>query len=145
MSHIPVTPVTPVVPAVTGPAVGTPPVRTSVDRSIPTTPPMRIPWKDPAMNDTDTTHDLDIVDLLQATGFTPRDDRPTGRPAAITADRDHVRVILDDGQVEIHVFEPGPARIPRWSVTVSPATPLLVIIEVLRGAGVPVTTDTDTP
>ncbi|WP_239341103.1 hypothetical protein [Frankia sp. CiP3] len=91
------------------------------------------------MYDTDATPDgPDLLDLLQETGFTPCEEQPAGRPGAVMFDRDRLRMILDDGHVEIHVFGPDPARILRWSVTFSPATPLLVIINVLHGAGVPV-------
>ncbi|WP_239336873.1 hypothetical protein [Frankia sp. CiP3] len=99
------------------------------------------------MDRTDENPDnLDLIDLLQHTGFTPRDEHPAGRPNALMFDRDGIRVVLDDGELEIHTFGPAPARLPRWSVTVSPTAPLLLIIDVLHIAGVPTgVTDAGTP
>jgi hypothetical protein len=52
-------------------------------------------------------------------------------------DREQVRVALEDGTTEVHLFGPPPARLWLWKATFSSGTPLAVIAGVLRAVGVP--------
>jgi hypothetical protein len=80
---------------------------------------------------------VDLLDLLHDAGFWPVEETVTGQPTVVMFDREQVRVVLDDGTVEIHLFGPPPARLWRWKATFSGGTPLQVIAGVLAAAGVP--------
>jgi hypothetical protein len=77
--------------------------------------------------------DADLVDILQEAGFTPADD-----PGPATFDRGPVRLVNDDGEINVYRFTDTPARLLEWSARFSSTTPLRLIVAALRVAGVPI-------
>ncbi len=73
---------------------------------------------------------VDVIDLLRALGFTPRETPLPGQPAAVV-ERGPVQVIYEEGRVEIYARGAAPARLPLWSAAFAPTTPLMAIVAVL--------------
>jgi hypothetical protein len=90
----------------------------------------------------DTDDSPDLLDLLREAGFWPVAEAVAGEPNVEMFDREQVRVVCDDGTVEIHLFGPPPARLWLWKATFSGGTPLEVIAGVLAAAGVPLPEET---
>jgi hypothetical protein len=76
--------------------------------------------------------DADLADILRDAGFTPADD-----PGPAAFDRGPVRLVDDDGEINVYRFTDTPARLPEWSARFSSTTPLRLVVAALRVAGVP--------